>query len=131
MRHRDGAALDAAMGLVDVGDAFEARGVGFREQGFDVAPRGRLVVLDGQKVVGPRVPDGLGDGGVAGDGIDRHDGALQAYLCRKPLQQHRDGRDLVRLVRNGFLPSTRRLIVAKAETRWSGAWPNALSWLPR
>ena len=28
-------------------------------------------------------------------------------------------------------PSTRRLVVAKAETRWSGALPGARSWLRR
>jgi hypothetical protein len=51
----------------------------------------RLVVLDGQKVIGLGVEDRLGDGGIAPHGIGRNQSALEV----EPLHQSRNGGDLV------------------------------------
>ena len=51
----------------------------------------RLVVLDGEQVVGPGVEGGLGDGGLAAHGIGRDQGTLEIEAC----DEGRNSGDLV------------------------------------
>ena len=66
--------------------------------------RGDLVDRGRQKIVGACVSYGLSDSRVAGNGVDGHNRALETAIGRKTFQQHRDGRDLVGFIRDGFLP---------------------------
>src|SRR4051812_19712217 len=63
------------------------------EVGLDLGQSKRTVALERQQVVAAAATDGLGDGGLCADGIDRDQRAGQF----QPLQQQRDGGDLVRL----------------------------------
>src|SRR3546814_21025088 len=72
------------------------------EEGLDLGTQGRLVGLDRQQVVGAGIGDRGGDGGVAGDGVDRDERALEPSApvgsrCGEALQQRRYGGGLVRL----------------------------------
>ena len=66
---------------------------------------GRLVVLDGEEVVGPSIQDRLGDGGLAAHGIGRDQGALEI----EPLDEGRNGGDLVGFFKYRLLSPCRRM----------------------
>ena len=83
--------LETAVVLVDGLDLLDFGGRRGFEIAFDIGVERRLVVLDGEKVVGPGVEDRLGDGGLAAHGIGRDQGALQI----EPFHQRRNGGDLV------------------------------------
>src|SRR3954470_11914253 len=75
------------------------------EEGLDVLEGGRAVLLQRQQVVAAAAQDGRGDPGLGADGVDRHQGALE----RQPLQEQRDGGDLVRLATHRLLPEHQAL----------------------
>jgi len=58
----DAALLDAAMAFVEIGDAVEAGRRRVLEESFDLGAERRLVGLDGEQIIGPRVDDGGSDG---------------------------------------------------------------------
>ena len=75
-------------------------------------------------MVGSGVADGLGDGSLAGDGVDG-DHAFQAAAGGEFFEQPRDRGRFAGLVVDPSCPRTKWLLAAKAETRWSAArpWP--------
>ena len=88
---------------------------------FKIAPdlgmQGRLVVLDLQQVVGLGLKERLGDGGVAAP--------MASIETRAPVRSRRSTRAGMAVISFDFssvasCPSTSRLVVAKAETRWKG-----------
>src|SRR3546814_4051878 len=84
------------MALVVVDEAVEAFCGSVGEEGLDLGTQGRLVGLHGQQVVGAGIHDRGGDGGVAGDGVDRDERALESAVGGAALQQRRYGGGLVR-----------------------------------
>lgn len=78
----------------------------------------RPVGLEGEEVVRALGADRLGDLALATDGVDGD----QRPREFRPLEQERDGGDLVALRGHRSWPSTRRWRFARAETRCSG-WP--------
>jgi len=91
--------LDAAAALVDGGRHVQLGGGRGVEIGPQFGVQGRLVGLDRQEVVGTGGGDRLGGGRVAAHGVDGDQRALQV----EPLQQRRDGPDLVGLVLHRLL----------------------------
>ena len=77
-------------GLLDPLDQFGHR-VG--EGGGDVVVGGGPVPVESEEIISALGYDRFGDGGLGSDGVDRHEGALEL----QPLEQERDGRDLVDL----------------------------------
>ena len=74
------------------------------EGGLDLGAQRRLVGLDREQIVGARrrrSPAAIV--GVGGDGVDGDERALQPVLGAEPLQQRRDGGELVRLVGHRLL----------------------------
>ena len=94
------ARFDAAVICIDGLEGLQFRGRGIVEIAFDVVMQGGLVILDGQQVVGTPFEDGGGDLGLAPHGVDGDQRALQF----KPLDQQRDGGDLVGFDVCRFLP---------------------------
>ena len=131
-RDADGALLDAAMALVDVGVDVERAGRGGGKGGLDLGAQRRSVGLDGEQVVGAGITDGLGDGAVGGDRIDRDQGAP----CRPSAAARRSSSagiaaSSLDLSATASWPSTSRAVVAKAETGWIGPASARRSWLRR
>jgi hypothetical protein len=91
------------MSLVVIDDRLEGVGGRRGEVILDLGAQGRLIGLDGQQVLGAGVPDGGGDGRVAGDGVDGDDRPLQAVIGAQTLQQDRDGGEFVGFVRDRLL----------------------------
>ena len=119
------------MALVEVGEGVELGGRGVLEEGFDLGLQGRLVGLDGEKVIGPGRGDGGGDVRIAGDGIDGDDGPFEGAARRQALEESGMALVSVDFSSTASCPSTSRAEVAKADTRWSGPWPMLRLWLRR
>jgi hypothetical protein len=115
--HGYGSLLDAAMTLVHIGGGLELGGRRVRKEGLDLGAQGRLVGLHGEEIIGLSAPDRRCNSGVCRDGVDRDQPFLEAILGGKPLDQDRNGGGFTGLVGAAYWPSTRRLVVAKAETR--------------
>ncbi len=128
-RDRDGTSLDSAMTLVDVDDTGMEGRLGVLEEPFDLVAQGRLVGLDGQKIVGADLTHRLCDGAAAGDRVDGHDRVLEAAANRSSSAGM--AVNSLDLPATASCPSARRLAVANAETTCRGAlsWPR--SWLRR
>ena len=75
-----------------------------------------LVVLEREQVVTATIEDGLGDPGLRPHGIDGDERAGE----RQAFQKERNGCDLIGLGLTACCPSTRRWLLAQAETRCSG-----------
>src|SRR5215212_7486277 len=73
----DPACLDAAVSLVDLLSNIEAAGWGMGERALDLSQQVRLVLLHAQQVVGLVLDDGCRDGGIAGNGVDGDERALE------------------------------------------------------
>ena len=71
-------------------------------------PQGRLVGLDGEQIVGARLPDRRRDRGVGGDGVDGDKRPLQAAALRQPLDKHGNGGDFIALVIDRLLAKHQR-----------------------
>src|ERR1051325_7226491 len=88
-RDGDGSLLDAAVAFVEVDETVEARRWGVVEEGLDLVSQRWLVGLDGEQVLGAGLPDGGGDGWVAGDGVDGDErAALQGAAGGEALDEH-------------------------------------------
>jgi hypothetical protein len=119
--------LEAAVLIVhcfDFRDLVRRRGF---EIAFDVGVKGWLVVLDGEQVIGPGIEDRLGDGGIA---------PMASIETRAPSRSSRSTSAGMAVISFDFSntaswPSIRRLLVAKADTRWSALWPVLRLWLRR
>lgn len=96
---------------------------GLCEGDRDLCAERRLVGLDREQPVGALSGDGAGDVGVGGDGVHRDQRALQPVPGAEPLEERRERREIACLTGATSCASTRRAVVAKAETRWSGAAP--------
>ena len=92
--------------------------------------QGRLIALDGEQVVGPDGSD-AGDLRIAGDGVDGDHGAFEAAAAASLSSSTGMASISLLLSSMASWPSTRRVLVAKAETRCSAARPLARSWLRR
>src|SRR5262249_15899230 len=82
-----------------VPDSLQVHSQRLVKRGLDVGVQGRLVVLDRQQVVTACVPDLLGYGFLAADGVDADQRPVQV----QQLQQLRDSHDLIALVLDGDL----------------------------
>jgi hypothetical protein len=119
--------LDAAVVLakgLDLRDLDGRRGF---EIAFDVGMERRLVILDGQKVVGLGVENRLGDVGIASHGIDRDQGALKV----EALDEGRNGGDLVRFFIDRLLAQHQTLVAGEGRDQMQALWPVLRLWLRR
>ena len=91
------------MTFVHIGEALQARLRSILEENLDLASQGRLVGLDGQKIIGSRLRDRLGDGWIAGDRVDADDRPFQSAAGRQPFQKHRNGAQFIGFVADRFL----------------------------
>ena len=93
----------------------------------DLVVQAGLVALERQQVVAAAVEDGLGDLCLRAHGVDGDEGPGQ----RQAFEQQRNGGDLVGLGLTRCWPSTRRWLLAQADTMWSGPRSLARSWVRR
>jgi hypothetical protein len=119
------------MRLVEVGAAVEAAGGGVVEIAFDLGSERRLIGLDGEQVVGAGVAVALAI--VALVATASMETSAPSRPPSAPRRFRSAGMAAVSLLLSATAswPSTRREVVAKAETRCSGARPMLLSWLRR
>ena len=110
-------AVPAVRGLEGVDGA--RRRVG--EEGLHVREHGRAVLLQRQEVVAAAPEDGRRDLHLGADRVDRHQGAFQ----RQPLQEERDGGDLVRLAGHRLLPEHQPLAARPGGDEVQGTAPLA------
>ena len=123
------ALLDASMALVEIDECVDPRRGG--ESALDLGAQGRLIGFDRQQIVGALVHDRPRDLGVGGDGVDGDERARQRAAFGKAIEPEGMAESSLLLPSTASWPSTRRLVVAKAETRCSGALSSARSWLRR
>ena len=124
------ALLDAAMALVEVGVGVEAL-AGLGEGGLDLGAQGRLVGLDREQLVGALGGDGRGDRRRWWRRRRWRRAHPSARPRRRAARERRDGGVSLALSATASCASTSRSVVAKAETRCSGAVPALRSWLRR
>src|SRR4051812_35513008 len=128
--HGDGALLDAPMPLVEVRGAIKRSRLGRGEQGLDLGAERGLVGLDGRSSAPARRIVPAMAALVATASIETSAPLSPSSSARRSI---RAGMAVVSLALSGTAswPSTRRAVVAKAETRCSGGVPVARSWLRR
>ena len=98
------ARLDAAMGLLDLGERIDLIGGSGVEIELDLGMGGLLIVLGGQQIVAAEIDDRLGDVGLAAHGVDGDEAARKRSGRGQFLQQQGNGGDLVGFVGHRPLP---------------------------
>ena len=86
--------LQPAMGFVEALGDVELLPGGVGEIALRLGPKGRLVLLYWQQIIGARRDDRLSDRGIAGDGVDGDERAVKVQL----IEQLGDDDDLVFLL---------------------------------
>ena len=125
----DRSLFDTAMALVviDVGVEVGGGGEGVLRLGAQCG----LIGLDGEQVIAARLPDRLGDLGVGGDASMETSAPFNPPPSASLSINTGIAWSSLALLSTASWPSTRRLVVAKAETRCSGPLSPAWSWLRR
>jgi hypothetical protein len=100
----DAALLNAPMTFVYVYGRFEAGGRSMGEKALDFGSQGRLIGFYGEQIVGVCISDRGRNGRVCRNRVDWDQGPLEALIRGEPLDQRRDGGDLVGARSNRLLP---------------------------
>jgi hypothetical protein len=123
VRDRDRALLDPPMPFIQIGGGVETGGRGVPEEGLDLAAQRRLVGFDGEQIVGPASVMA-----VAMVALQAMASIVTVAPVKEPAAAKRSSRSGMAASSLDFSstaswPRTSRPVVAKAETRCSGATP--------